>query len=237
MLSEHMLALVGVRLGLAALGVLPLGLEREVRNQPAGIRTTMVVSIAAALFTLTGIFGFGPGHDPSRVAAQVVSGIGFLGAGAIFFAGASVKGLTTAATIWGTAAVGVAAGAGFYAGVLIAAPEIALILALRPWTRAMAHGLAPRVTVHGAGSELTTRVVAALDQLGVVYVAHPMPMTSGGDAAVALTRLTLPRNLDLAAVVTELSTIEGVAAVKPEGLKILRVHRRHARHRSPASKS
>ena len=149
----------------------------------------MVVSIAAALFTLTGIFGFGPGYHPSRVAAQVVSGIGFLGAGAIFFAGAGVRGLTTAATIWGTAAVGVAAGAGFYAGVLIAAPDRA---DSRAATVDASYGARFGTTGHRSRRGLGThdRVVAALDQLGVVYVAYPMPMTSGGDAAVALTRLT-----------------------------------------------
>jgi putative Mg2+ transporter-C (MgtC) family protein len=91
-----------------------LGLERELSRHPAGIRTHALVGIGAALFTIAGAYGFGPNHDPSptRVAAQVVTGIGFLGAGTILRQRDKIKGLTTAATLWLAAGLGLSAGAG-----------------------------------------------------------------------------------------------------------------------------
>jgi putative Mg2+ transporter-C (MgtC) family protein len=96
-----------------------IGLERELRQKSAGLRTYALVGLASALFMLVSKYGFGDVLvadnvvvDPSRVAAQIVSGIGFLGAGLIFVRADAVKGLTTAATVWLTAAVGMACGAG-----------------------------------------------------------------------------------------------------------------------------
>lgn len=97
-----------------------IGIEREAHNQPAGLRTHILISIGSALVMLISIYipqtftQFQNG-DPGRIAAQVVSGIGFLGAGAILRFGADVKGLTTAASIWAMAALGLAVGAGMYA--------------------------------------------------------------------------------------------------------------------------
>jgi putative Mg2+ transporter-C (MgtC) family protein len=91
----------------AALGA-ALGLERELSAQPAGLRTHMLVCTGAALFTLSGV-GIS-GSDPTRIAAQVVTGIGFLGGGAILREGTTVKGLTTAASLWVVAAIGLAVG-------------------------------------------------------------------------------------------------------------------------------
>jgi len=114
-----------LRLLLAAtLGAI-VGYQRERAGKPAGLRTHMLICIGAALFTVTGIFGFG-GGDPARVAAGIVTGIGFLGAGAILHRrGEIVAGLTTAATIWAVAAIGMAAGAGLY---LVSAVTTAIIL-------------------------------------------------------------------------------------------------------------
>jgi putative Mg2+ transporter-C (MgtC) family protein len=103
----------------AALGA-GLGLEREIHGHPAGMRTHMLVALGSAIFTILSIYGFpanAPGttsSDPGRIAAQVVTGIGFLGAGAIVKYGASIRGLTTAGSLWVVAAVGLAAGAGAY---------------------------------------------------------------------------------------------------------------------------
>jgi len=85
-----------------------IGIEREVGAQPAGLRTHMLVSLGAALFTLAGVGLLG--SDPTRIAAQVVTGIGFLGGGAILREGATVRGLTTAAALWLAAAIGLAVG-------------------------------------------------------------------------------------------------------------------------------
>jgi putative Mg2+ transporter-C (MgtC) family protein len=102
-----------LRLLLAAtLGAL-VGLEREIHDHPAGMRTHLLVSLGSAGFTVLSIAAFpSPGADPARVAAQIVTGIGFLGAGAILKEGLSIHGLTTAASLWVVAAIGMAAGAG-----------------------------------------------------------------------------------------------------------------------------
>ncbi|MEF3306433.1 MgtC/SapB family protein [Paenibacillus sp. GYB003] len=98
-----------------------VGLEREQNNHPAGFRTHILVCLGAALIMLLSMYGFGAFAneanvrlDPARLAAQVITGIGFLGAGTIIFNGSSISGLTTAASLWVVAAIGLATGAGFY---------------------------------------------------------------------------------------------------------------------------
>ena len=104
---------VAFRLLLAAILGALIGLEREVHEHPAGMRTHLLVSLGSAGFTALSIYAFpSPGADPARVAAQIVTGIGFLGAGAILKQGVTIHGLTTAASLWVAAAVGMAAGAG-----------------------------------------------------------------------------------------------------------------------------
>lgn len=115
------------RIALAALCAAVIGLERESAQKDAGFRTHILVGIGAAIFTLVSVAGFGEG-DPSRVAAQVVTGIGFLGAGAIFKEGVGVRGLTTAAGLWAVAAVGVAAGTGSVALALTGTISIVSVL-------------------------------------------------------------------------------------------------------------
>jgi len=109
------LDLVGRLLLAAVLGAV-IGIEREIHDHPAGIRTHLLVALGSALFTVLSIVGFpsadGTATDPSRVAAQIVTGIGFLGAGAILKYGPTVRGLTTAASLWAAAGIGMAAGAG-----------------------------------------------------------------------------------------------------------------------------
>ena len=122
-------------LGLAAVLGGAVGLEREMHGQPAGLRTHMVLSIGAALAAeLSILFSqvlTAPGHpsDPARLAAQVISGVGFLGAGAIVRYGANIKGLTTAASLWTTAIVGLACGSGF--GPLAAVGAVMVVATLR----------------------------------------------------------------------------------------------------------
>lgn len=90
-----------------------IGLEREYRQKTAGFHTHLLVGMGATAFTLISLYGFGAA-DPSRVAAQIVSGIGFIGAGAIMRQGLSIRGLTTAATLWLVASIGMAVGVGWY---------------------------------------------------------------------------------------------------------------------------
>jgi len=105
-----------LRLLLAAGLGAAIGYQREKAGKPAGLRTHILICIGAALFTVASFYGFGPTADVSRVAAGVVVGVGFIGAGAIIRRdeGGIVAGLTTAATIWAVAAIGLAAGAGLY---------------------------------------------------------------------------------------------------------------------------
>jgi putative Mg2+ transporter-C (MgtC) family protein len=139
-----------VRVGLAAALGGAIGLEREIREREAGLRTHMLVSVGAALFTLVSAYAWsdfrfstpeGVVFDPTRIAAQVVSGIGFLGAGAIIRQGLSVRGLTTAATLWVVAAIGMAAGAGYYVAAVLTTALV--IFSLWPM-RIAAHRLTTR---------------------------------------------------------------------------------------------
>lgn len=105
-----------VRCGAAALCGAMIGAERELRRKPAGFRTNILICLGSAIYMTGGLMlshDLGRVTDPTRIAAQVVTGIGFLGAGAILQSGLRITGLTTAATIWVVAAVGVLAGAGF----------------------------------------------------------------------------------------------------------------------------
>ena len=108
-----------------------VGAEREWRNQPAGLRTHLILSLGAALATVVSIeLGSRAGSDPGRIAANIVTGIGFLGAGVIFRLGISVRGLTTAASIWTTAVIGMAVGAGVYWGAFVATGFLLLSLVI-----------------------------------------------------------------------------------------------------------
>ncbi|MFN2594393.1 MAG: MgtC/SapB family protein [Actinomycetota bacterium] len=116
-----------------------VGAEREYSGQQAGFRTHILVSLGAALFTIAGAYppsalvsGHTVGFDPTRIAAQVVTGIGFLGAGAIVRHGVTVRGLTTAASLWVTAAIGLAVGLGYWgAGAITAAVTVASLVLLK----------------------------------------------------------------------------------------------------------
>lgn len=115
------------RLIVAALLGAAIGFEREYHGHPAGMRTHLLVSVGSATFTVLSIEAFqAPGADPARIAAQVVTGIGFLGAGAILKDRAGIRGLTTAASLWAVAGVGMAAGVAAW-GVAVAASLIILV--------------------------------------------------------------------------------------------------------------
>ena len=123
-----------VRLVVALLLGGVIGWERELQRMPAGFRTHALVSLGSAIFTIISAHAFtGPTSDPTRVAAQIVSGIGFLGGGAILHYGGTVRGLTTAASLWAVAAVGMAAGAGLF--VIAAVSAVLVIVALEVFQR------------------------------------------------------------------------------------------------------
>jgi putative Mg2+ transporter-C (MgtC) family protein len=168
-----------VRLAVAALLGGLVGLERELDEKAAGLRTHILVASGSALFTLVSAYGF---HefltqggavvraDPSRIAAQIVTGIGFLGAGVIFRQGLTVLGLTTAASLWLVAAVGMAAGAGFWEGAVIA--TIVALISLRPLEWAKERFLPARVRgsllIQLADGASGTPVLEALERRGQI---------------------------------------------------------------------
>lgn len=174
---------VALRLGLAAVLGGAIGVERELRDREAGIRTHLLVSLGSALFTLVSAYGFheflASGDnviraDPTRIAAQIVTGIGFLGAGAIIREGLSIRGLTTAATLWVVAAIGMACGAGYYWPA--AAATVLTIFALWP-LRVLAYRLIEhikpeenRLTVELKEGEPLTRLLALVHNVRHIEV-------------------------------------------------------------------
>jgi len=168
---------VFLRLTLAAALGATIGFERELREREAGLRTHLLVCLGSALFTIISAYGF---HefltsggavvrtDPTRIAAQIVTGIGFLGAGAIIRQGISVRGLTTAATLWVAAAIGMASGAGYYPGAVIG--TVLTLIALGPLRLAvypMLERLRPEersVVVHLRQDARAGQLLDALDE-------------------------------------------------------------------------
>lgn len=113
---------------------LALGTERELRGHPAGMKTMALIAAGSCMFTVLGLEpAFGTRVDPTRIAAQIVTGVGFLGAGAILRQGMDVRGLTTAASIWVVASIGMAVGFGYYAlAIFTALIVIVMLVAIRP---------------------------------------------------------------------------------------------------------
>ncbi|MDQ3823684.1 MAG: MgtC/SapB family protein [Actinomycetota bacterium] len=170
---------VAVRLAVAAVLGGAVGAERELREREAGFRTHLLVSVGAALFTLVSAYAWtdwafstprGLVFDPTRIAAQIVTGIGFLGAGAIIRQGLSIRGLTTAATLWVVAAIGMAAGAGYYWAAV--ATTVLVLVSLWP-LRIVAHSVFTRLRTAEGRLTVDLRpatgagpVVAALEGAG-----------------------------------------------------------------------
>jgi len=117
-----------LQLGLATLLGGAIGLERELGGKPAGLRTNILICIGSALYTQLSLAMVPAGSDASRVAGQIVTGVGFIGAGTILHARGAVVGLTSAATIWVVAAIGVALGSGHYAEALLATLVVLVVL-------------------------------------------------------------------------------------------------------------
>lgn len=208
----------------AALGG-AIGLEREVREREAGLRTHLLVSVGAALFTLVSAYGWsdftfsarsGVTFDPTRIAAQIVTGIGFLGAGAIIRQGLSVRGLTTAATLWLAAAIGMASGAGYWGAAVIA--TVGAIITLWP-LRIVAHrgmkylrpGDEQRLVVGLAGGGGASPVLAALEGLGGKVSQFQLSDTRDGRELVAT--VDFPSRVEASKVAQQLAEVEHVTGV------------------------
>ena len=198
-------------LACAGLGA-ALGLERELSAQPAGFRTHLLVALGAGLFTVGGADV--AGGEPTRVAAQVVTGIGFLGAGAILRDGGSVKGLTTAGSLWVTAAVGLACGLG---EVPLAAAATGLALVALVVLKRLERTVFPRhrdrlVELHlDAGADLPDVAASARDVLGGGSVRRVAPRAGGGTTLVLRGRSG--RRADGLDLAVRLRALPGVTAV------------------------
>jgi putative Mg2+ transporter-C (MgtC) family protein len=204
------LALAGVLGGL-------IGLERELRERGAGLRTHLLVSVGAALFTIAGAYGFGGVRvDPTRVAAQIVTGVGFLGAGAIIRQGFSVRGLTTAATLWVVAAVGLAAGAGYYSGAVITTALVLLalwplrVLAFRILRRFRADD--GRLLVELPVGTGPGEVIDEIERAGARVTA--MGVSQEGDRRRLELDLALPHTVPAPRLVARIADVENVADVR-----------------------
>ncbi|WP_321803668.1 MgtC/SapB family protein [Burkholderia sp. BCC1993] len=218
--------LVG-RLLLAALLGSVIGLERERLNWAAGLRTHMLVCVGSALVMLVSTFGFedvrgqyGVVLDPSRVAAQVVSGIGFLGAGSILLRGEVVRGLTTAASLWAVAGVGLAAGGGMYvASIGATAIVLAILAGVKPLERrfiAQRQQRTLRLVVERGG--LTLGVLHDTLGAGRVRVKRFIVQQSDDDPETDDISVSFSRTsgAEFATICAALQSIAGVRACSPD---------------------
>jgi putative Mg2+ transporter-C (MgtC) family protein len=216
------------RLALTVLLSAAVGLEREYRQKSAGLRTHTLVGLGAALFSLAGAYGFaGEGggfpRDPSRVAAQVVTGIGFIGGGLIFVRQDAVRGLTTAAGVWVTAAIGLAAAAG--QGILAVAGTVTYLvvafafpLLTRRLPRPRSALRAVQVTyVDGRGilREAIARCTAAGFAVSDIATRR-LDAASGEDPGTVTVRLALQGPGSVEQLTSGLATVEGVLAASAE---------------------
>jgi putative Mg2+ transporter-C (MgtC) family protein len=207
--------------GLGAL----IGFEREIRDREAGIRTHLLVSLGSALFTIVSAYGFhefltGGGNivraDPSRIAAQIVTGIGFLGAGAIIRQGLSIRGLTTAATLWVVAAIGMASGAGYYSGAVIT--TILVLIALWP-LRIIGYRVLRRISpaedrllVELPSGASPAPVIAAIESVGARVDA--IEVTQDADRRELAIDVSVPAGRKGTDVVTRVADVDGTLEVR-----------------------
>ena len=226
---------VAIRLLVTAVLCGVIGFERETRDQSAGFRTHILLGLGAALFTLVSAYGFtafteaalqsggrGIQFDPTRIAAQIVTGIGFLGAGAIIRQGMDVRGLTTAASLWAAAAIGMAVGAGYYFGA--AATTIVVIAALYV-LREVRNRLLPRlrtdfgvlnVTFSDMGSEIN-EVVGTLERHSVEI--RSLGAEIEGGRVTYTIQLRIPPRRSTQEALQEISALSGVERVSVSGLR------------------
>jgi putative Mg2+ transporter-C (MgtC) family protein len=212
-----------------------IGFERETRDQSAGFRTHILLGLGAALFTLVSAYGFtafteaalqsggrGIQFDPTRIAAQIVTGIGFLGAGAIIRQGMDVRGLTTAASLWAAAAIGMAVGAGYYFG---AAATTIIVIAALYLLREVRNRLLPRlrtefgvlnVAFSDMGSEIN-EVVGTLERHGV-QIRSLGAEIEGGRVTYTI-QLRIPPRRSMQEALQEISALSGVERVGVSGLR------------------
>jgi putative Mg2+ transporter-C (MgtC) family protein len=208
-------------LGLALVLGLAVGAEREWQGKPAGMRTHALIAVGACLFVLAGRWGFPesdpntPGVDPARIAAQVVTGVGFLGAGVIFFHRNLVFGMTTAASIWSTTAIAIACGAGLYwAAVAVAVAQLGVVAGLAPVEDIIARHAkhTGRLHLKYTSSSALTEVLSRVTEKGFTVI--ELDGENGdGESGERSTALVLAGRGSVKDLTVQLSTMEGIVAV------------------------
>ncbi|BCV24967.1 MAG TPA: MgtC/SapB family protein [Firmicutes bacterium] len=203
-----------LRLGVAFLLGGAIGLERESAHRPAGFRTHTLVGVGAALVMVLSLSI--TGADPARLAAQVVSGIGFLGAGTILHEGPTIRGLTTAASLWVVGAIGLACGAGFYLGAGVAAALVVIALVplvrLERWVGGKRERKVLRLEMEDRPGQLG-QVGQVLGRLGISIKGVEMEEAGRrGRLNVDLT-VRIPPGVPVERAITELGQVAGVHAV------------------------
>jgi putative Mg2+ transporter-C (MgtC) family protein len=210
-----------------------IGIERETRGHVAGLRTHILVGVGAALFTIVSAYGFqdvpalpsgATRIDPTRIAAQIVTGVGFLGAGAIIRQGFTVRGLTTAATLWMVAAIGLAVGAGVYgAAILTTILVLVALTVFRRFRPLLLSSLASDlvfVDVEASSETALGEILAVLSSHGVQL--EGMDSERGDDEQVYRLELRVPRPEDLQDIEAELRRVDRVSAVNMQSARIIR---------------
>jgi putative Mg2+ transporter-C (MgtC) family protein len=208
----------------AALGG-AIGFERELRDREAGFRTHLLVAVGSALFTLVSAYGFsdfnygqrsGITLDPTRIAAQIVTGIGFLGAGAIIRQGISIRGLTTATTLWIAAAIGLAAGAGYYSAAIATTAIVLFALwPLRLVTHRLMLAIRPeegRLSVELVAQGSAVELLRVLEDQGVRV--HALEIEDAADSRVVGVSAEMGSPAATAAVLDALKGLEEVRRVE-----------------------
>jgi len=213
---------VVIRILVAAVLGGAIGLEREIREHTAGFRTHILVSVGAAAFTLASSYGLeNTGFDPNRISAQVVTGIGFLGAGAIIRYGVSVRGLTTAASLWTVAAVGLLTAQGFFSAALVTTAVVIMSLYLlrmmedRVLYRFIGATAKVRVQFRRPGYASLAQLVDALQQMRVTVKEMSVEPGENAEDTIHLF-LKLPRGLTPVKVTGVIAELEDVCTVTLE---------------------
>jgi putative Mg2+ transporter-C (MgtC) family protein len=197
-----------------------IGLEREWRQKSAGLRTHTLVGVGAALFLIVSKYGFSdvPGHnvsyDPSRVAAQIVSGIGFIGGGLIFVRGDIVRGLTTAAIVWVTAAIGMACGAGLWILALVAtAGHFIVVLGFTSISERLPRAGDTELRVlYEDGRGILRAILGVCGQRGFAITSFDTHHQDGGTVSVTIELQGRAPLNDLAAELDDLDGVREVAS-------------------------
>lgn len=213
-------------LGLAFVLCSIIGVERQISQKSAGVRTHTLVGLGAAGFTLVSAFGFeglverGVNYDPSRIAAQIVTGIGFLGAGVIFLRRDVVRGLTTAAAIWVTAAVGMACGSGMVVlAVALTVLYLVAVVLLAPLSRRLPSVDNRRLLTIGyiEGRGVLRDILSTAGDMGYETTIRSTRHVTGDDGTRVVARMQFRGREPLQTLTAELAELPGVDTVAMGG--------------------